>query len=247
MSSTWPSTLAVPEHVVERHISLLRARAYEGLTLTEAERRRHKGKLRERTVVITFDDAFASTLAAKPILEAAGFPATVFVPTSFVDYGDRLSYVEPDGSSGTYADELITLSWEELAGLRDAGWEIGSHTVTHRRLLELDDADLWRELKESREVISERFGHCETVAYPYGLADARVSAAAKRAGYLAGCTLSPSHRIDEPFRRARVGLYRADTGLRFRAKLSPTLAKLRRTPLADLAQGIRSRFGALPS
>lgn len=248
LSSTWPSSLAVAEDAFARQVSLLRGRAYQGLTLADAERRRRDGSLKERTVVITFDDGFASTLAAKPILDAAGFPATVFVPTNFVDEGDLLSYAEPDDSNGSYAHELRALTWSELAGLRDDGWEIGSHTVTHPKLPELADGDLARELEKSREVIREHLGSCDTVAYPYGLADTRVSAAARRAGYLAGCTLTASHRIDERFLRPRVGLYRSDKWLRSRAKLSPMLGNLRRTPLADLAEGIRSRInGARPS
>jgi peptidoglycan/xylan/chitin deacetylase (PgdA/CDA1 family) len=248
VSSTWPSILAIPQDVVERHVSLLHERAYEGLTLIEAERRRRDGTLAARTVVITFDDGFASTLAAKPILDAAGFPATVFIPTGFVDNGDLLSYADLDDGNGRYPDELRALTWDDLVTLRDSGWEIGSHTVTHPRLPDLDDASLSRELEVSREVIRQRLGGCETVAYPYGLADARVSAAAKRAGYVAGCTLSASHRIDERFRRPRVGVYRSDTELRFRAKLSPAFGALRRTPLADVAQGIRSRLtGSRPS
>lgn len=248
VSSAWPSTLAIAEHVLERHVRFLRERAYEALTLSDAERRRSERTLAQRTVVITFDDAFASTLAAKPILDSAGFPATVFVPTAFVDNDDLLSYAEADDVDGRYAHELRALTWDQLADLRDAGWEIGSHTVTHPRLTELDDGSLFHELVESRNVIRKRLGGCETVAYPYGLADARVSAAARRAGYMAGCTLTASHRIDERFRRPRVGLYPLDTGLRFRAKLSPALRTLRRTPLADLAQRMRSRIlGSRPT
>jgi peptidoglycan/xylan/chitin deacetylase (PgdA/CDA1 family) len=243
VSSSWPSILAVGEKLFEHHVSLLRERAYEGLTLTEAEARRRDGTLRRRSVVITFDDAFASTLAAKPILDAAEFPATVYVPTQFVDRADPLTFAQTHGDE-THVDELRPLTWDQLAELRDAGWEIGSHTVTHPRLPDLTDADLGRELELSREVIRERFGRCDTVAYPYGLADERVAAAAMKAGYLAGCTLTASHRIDERFRRPRVGLYPADTGLRLRAKLSPILRGLRRTPLADVAHGIRSRQSA---
>jgi peptidoglycan/xylan/chitin deacetylase (PgdA/CDA1 family) len=248
VSSAWPSALAIAEDVLEGHIRFLRGRGYEALTLFEAERRRRERTLAKRTVVITFDDAFASTLAAKPILDSAGYPATVFVPTEFVDNGELLTYAEAGDVDGSYADELRALTWKQLAELRDAGWEIGSHTVTHPRLTELDDARLFHELEESRSVIRKRLGECNTVAYPYGLADARVSAAARRAGYSAGCTLTASHRIDQQFRRPRVGLYPLDTGLRFRAKLSPVLRTLRGTPLADLVQSMRSRgSGRRPS
>jgi peptidoglycan/xylan/chitin deacetylase (PgdA/CDA1 family) len=248
VSSAWPSALAIAEEVLEHHVQFLRERAYQALTLSDAERRRHERTLAKRSVVITFDDAFASTLAAKPILDSAGFPATVFVPTGFIDSDRLLSYAEVADVDARYAQELRALTWEELAELRDSGWEIGSHTVSHPRLTELDDASLFHELEESRNEIRKRLGDCGSVAYPYGLADARVAAAARRAGYIAGCTLTASHRIDERFRRPRVGLYPPDTGLRFRAKLSPALRTLRRTALADFAQSIRLRtLGSPPS
>jgi peptidoglycan/xylan/chitin deacetylase (PgdA/CDA1 family) len=236
IGSHWTSSLAVPEETLDRQLSLLRRRGYVGLTFAEAERRRLSETVPERTVVVTFDDGFASVLLAAPVLEAAGFPATVFVPTRFVDTGEPLSFAQAHGlADGAHTEALRPLSWEELADLRDRDWEVGSHTVTHPRLTTLDDNALREELELSREAIQRRLGACTTVAYPYGHADARVAAAAERAGYLAACTLTATHRIDERFLRARVGLYPFDTGLRFRAKVSPVLRRLRRTALADLA------------
>ena len=47
---------------------------------------------------------------------------------------------------GAYEDELVPLTWQELRGLRDEGWEIGSHTRTHPRLAQLGDDALGAEL-----------------------------------------------------------------------------------------------------
>jgi peptidoglycan/xylan/chitin deacetylase (PgdA/CDA1 family) len=138
---------------------------------------------------------------------------------------------------------LLPLRWNELEQLVAAGWEVGSHTVTHPRLTELADHDLETELVESRRAIMSRLGLCDTIAYPFGLADGRVAAAAARAGYLAGVTLSGAHREDEPHRRPRVGLYPGDEGLRMRAKLSTIGAATRRTALADMAERVRTRVG----
>src|SRR5687767_13770895 len=79
VSATWPSALAVSESLLAAQLSVLARRGYVGLTLEDAERRRADGRLPRRTLVITFDDGYASTLRAKPILERLGFPATVFV------------------------------------------------------------------------------------------------------------------------------------------------------------------------
>ena len=71
-----------------------------------------------------------------------------------------------------------------LAELADAGWEVGSHTRSHPRLPQVDDAALARELGDSRELIAERLGRpCESIAYPYGDFDERVVRATAAAGY----------------------------------------------------------------
>jgi peptidoglycan/xylan/chitin deacetylase (PgdA/CDA1 family) len=194
------------------------------------EQLRRKGELPARSVAITFDDGYASVLRARGILTAAGYPATVFVVTQFAESGSLLQWPGIDHwLEREHASELQPLSWDALESLQEAGWEIGSHTVTHPRLPDLDDATLARELAESRQAIAERVGDCRVLAYPYGEADARVAAAAAAAGYDSACTLSISHRIDEPLRRPRTGMYDHDQGIRLRIKTSSLLGYLRRS------------------
>jgi peptidoglycan/xylan/chitin deacetylase (PgdA/CDA1 family) len=247
VSSAWPSSLAVSEDLLKSHLSLLRRRGYEGLTFAESERRRSAGTLPERCIVVTFDDGFASILRAKGILDQLGFPATVFVVTSFVDSGDLLRWpgMEPWHDRG-YAEELRPLAWTDLEALADDGWEIGSHTVSHPLLPTLSDADLVGELESSRESIARRLGRCETIAYPYGRADERVAAAVRGAGYLAGCTVTGAHGVDEPYRRPRLWLSAADRGPRLWLQLSPLSGRLRRSMLAHSIRRLRPRRDWLP-
>ncbi len=237
-------TLAIPEPVLRAQLSLLRRRGYVGLTAAEAERRRQEGTLPARTVVVTFDDGFRSVLRAKPILEEVGFPGTVFAVTSFVDSGEPLRW------AGLEASEE-SLGWSELELLRDAGWEVGSHTSTHPLLPDLDDLELERELVDSRERIQQRLGSCETLAYPYGRGDERTAAAAEQAGYRAAFTLGRVHRPDQPFRRPRLGLRSGDRGLRLRLRLSSGAGLLRRSRAAaaasDLHRAVLPRPDWLPA
>jgi peptidoglycan/xylan/chitin deacetylase (PgdA/CDA1 family) len=221
--------LAIPERVLRAQLALLRRRGYVGLTAAEAERRREDGT---RAVVVTFDDGFRSVLRARPILDELGFPATVFAVTSFVDSGEPLRWPGLDRSEKS-------LGWSELELLREAGWEVGSHTVTHPLLPDLDDAKLERELADSRTTIEKRLGSCETLAYPYGRADERTAAAAARAGYCAAFTLGRAHRPDEPLRRPRLGLRDVDRGVRLRLRLSTGAALARRSRPAAAASGVR--------
>jgi peptidoglycan/xylan/chitin deacetylase (PgdA/CDA1 family) len=232
VSSTWPSPLAIPERALEEQLRLMRARGYEGFTFAAWERRRSEGTLPPRSVVVTFDDGFASTLRAKPILDAVGYPASVYAVLSFVESGRELAWPGIEQwRDGPHRPELEPLGWEELEGLAASGWEIGSHTVEHPSLPSLSCAELDRELAVSRDRLAARLGSCETIAYPYGAADERVAAAAARAGYLAGCTLTRFQLVDEPYRRPRIGLFASDTGRRLRLKLSAAARRARRSPL----------------
>lgn len=248
VSSTWDSPLAVTEEALAEHAAYLRRRGYRGLTMAEAERLRASGGLPGRSVVFTFDDGYRSTLRAADILDRHGYAGTVFAVTSYPASGAHMSWpgIERELTAAT-AEQLEPLSWDDLAALRDRGWEVGSHTVTHALLTEVDGTHLAAELADSRAAITERLGACATLAYPYGIADARVAAAARSAGYLAACTLTGAHLDDEPHRRPRVGMTSADTGPRLRAKLSPLGVALRRSGAARTVRRLRRRRDWLPA
>jgi peptidoglycan/xylan/chitin deacetylase (PgdA/CDA1 family) len=247
VSSSWRSQLAISEDALGRQLSLLARRGYVGLTLSDAERRRMGGSLPARSLVVTFDDGYASTLRALPILAEVGFPGTVFPVTDFVESGRTLAWpgIEHELAPETEG-ELRPLGWSELETLAGAGWEIGSHTVTHPLLTALDDARLQIELEASRAAIENRLGSCAAVSYPYGLADERVAAAARRAGYGVACTLTMVHPDDEPLRRPRVNLASADTGVRLRLQVAPVAQSLRRSHAARLARTLHRRRRWLP-
>jgi peptidoglycan/xylan/chitin deacetylase (PgdA/CDA1 family) len=237
VSSTWRSPLAIDEEALAQQLSLLARRGYVGLTAAEAERRRHAGTLPSRTVVITFDDGFRSVLRALPVLERLGFPATIFVVTAFVDSGNPLwwSGIQPSAAA-SHNGELTPLNWSDLESLQAMGWEIGSHTLSHALLPDLPDASLRRELRESRRRIADALGRCDTLAYPYGRADARVVAEAATAGYAAAFALGRVHRPDQPFHRPRLEPAVRGGTPRLRLQLSPLAERVRRSRGAASAQ-----------
>jgi peptidoglycan/xylan/chitin deacetylase (PgdA/CDA1 family) len=247
VSSTWSSPLAVPEAALDAQAAHMRRSGYEGLTFAEAERRRAQGTLPPRTVVFSFDDGYASTLRAAETLARHGYPGTVFVVARFAESGDPLSWEGIEHELAGGGSELSPLGWDALAGLAAQGWEVGSHTVNHRLLVGLDDAGLEHELAESRRLIAERLGACDTIAYPYGQADDRVAAAAARAGYTAACTLTGAHIADGTHLRPRVNMTRADLGLRLRMKVSPAGVGLRRSSAARTVRRLRRRRTWLPA
>ena len=238
VSRTWPAALSVTPEALEQQLGHLARRGYRGATFTEAVLRGDR-----KTLAVTFDDAYRSVIElALPILEAFGMPATVFVPTRFVGTEQPMSWPGIEGwIDGPHERELVPMSADELHTLQTAGWEIGSHTVTHPRLTYLEDADLTRELTDSRRQCEELMeAPCTSLAYPYGDHDARVVAAAEQAGYEAAATLPGPLHPPAPLRAPRLGVYHDDDILRFRVKASPLVAAVRAsTPVRRLEARIR--------
>jgi len=226
LSERFPAPLSVTPTAFERQLQLLARAGYRGATFSDALRAPSG-----RTVAVTFDDAFLSVLQlGKPLLDAVGFPATVYAPTAYLDAPDRP--LKWDGidqwHGGEHESELLPMSWDQLGGLAEAGWEIGSHTCTHPHLTRVDDEALREELVRSREEVERRLGRpCPTLAYPYGDYDERVVAAAGAAGYAAAGTLPARLHAERPLAWPRVGVYRADDERRFRLKVSRAMRRLR--------------------
>jgi len=248
VSSRWQSQLAVPETVLRSQLTVLARRGYVGLTLSEAERHRSEGILPPRSLVVTFDDGYSSTVRAAPIMAELGFPGTLFVVTQFVESGEHLCWPGIDQwLAAETRDELRPLRWPELEALAEWGWEIGSHTVSHPLLTAVDDERLSRELRESRATITARLGACSSLSYPYGVADERVVAEAGRSGYGAACSLTFAHLVDKPLCRPRIGLSGADRGLRLALQLSSVGRRGRRSSGVRLMRALHGRRAWLPA
>lgn len=153
--------------------------------------RRGEKNIPPKSIIITIDDGYVSGYEVGwPILKKYGFPFTMYVYLTYINIGGK------------------SVTWQQLAEMRDAGVDIGSHTVLHadlkfkpKRLTGSQlpmapvvtpmDYDTWLkfELEHSKQVIEEKLGiKCSTIAYPYGLNNEKVREAAQAAGYEAAFT-----------------------------------------------------------
>lgn len=116
---------------------------------------------RKHSIVCTFDDGYVGLLHnAMPIMNEFNFTATVFVCTDYIGHCNDWNYKDKEVRQH--------LSIEELYELKKHDWEIGSHGVTHRSLLRLNDEELTMELEESKRILENKFGPVTSYAYPYG-------------------------------------------------------------------------------
>lgn len=109
----------------------------------------------EKTVAITFDDGYVGMMEyALPILNKYGFVASAYLIANKIDTPKNLT-----------GDDIRTLS--------EAGWEIGSHGMTHADLTAADD--IHDEICGSRQMISAAakipLEEIASFAYPYGAAN----------------------------------------------------------------------------
>lgn len=226
VSATWPATLSTTQEAFERQLRLLRRMGYVGATFSEAV----SGRPRRRTVAVTFDDAYRSVdQLARPVLDAIGWPATVFAPTDHIGTGCPMAW---DGIEqwlgGPHEHELLPMDWDGLRGLARHGWEIGSHSCSHPRLTTLDDRALAQELTASRDAVERELeAPCPALAYPYGDVDTRVVAATARAGYRSGAALPPRWHERRALEEPRVGVWHGEPLWRFAVKSSSAVRTLR--------------------
>jgi peptidoglycan/xylan/chitin deacetylase (PgdA/CDA1 family) len=157
-----------------------------------------------RPVVITFDDGDISVYtAAFPVMQRYGYTGVIYL------VGDRL-YV--DGFMGPAEVKILT----------DAGWEVGSHSMTHVDL-RLDPDRLREEGYDSRLLLENELGvPVETFAYPYGEADAFIIDHVDAYGYRAAVGLGTlyGHTWSSLFYMSRIEI-RNGTGFSKLAAILP--------------------------
>jgi len=130
---------------------------------------------------ITFDDGYRSVRDhAAPILERAGFTASVYLSTSLIGNGRQGA---PGAPAGIYPGEEF-LSWDRVVPLREMGWVIGSHGTEHIDLTRQPQEIIRDNVTRSKATIEEQVGvQCRHFAYTWGRHNWQVREAVARAGY----------------------------------------------------------------
>jgi peptidoglycan/xylan/chitin deacetylase (PgdA/CDA1 family) len=85
---------------------------------------------------------------------------------------------------GPYRGPRLLMNWDEARTLCDHGFAIGSHTVSHEPLTDLESTDAISEIEDSRIALSQRLNRAVSgFCYPRGAHSSGLAAAVQNAGY----------------------------------------------------------------
>jgi len=122
--------------------------------------------LPDKTCALTFDDGHRSSLDLAEVMDEFGVRGTFFLTANYCR--EKADFLKP----------------EEIRVLAAEGFDFGTHGVTHRPLNALPEAEMKRELSESKTWLEEVLGiPVRTMSLPAGQGGRAVHAAAFAQGY----------------------------------------------------------------
>lgn len=124
-----------------------------------------------KPIILTFDDGTMGTFNnALPIMQKYNFTGTSYVVYNYIGGNNYMSV-------------------DQIRALTDAGWEIGSHSLSHMELTKNPDRER-DEIVESRKKLQSLLDvPILSFAYPFGISDRSSVDYARFAGYMAAMGL----------------------------------------------------------
>lgn len=212
-----PHRLRVHPDRLDAHLRLLRRLGLRGVSLSELVAAADRGRV-AGLVGLTFDDGYTDFLdGAVPVLRRHGMTSTLYVVAGRLgghngwDDGPRLGLLDADG----------------VRAVASAGHEVGSHTLTHARLVGAAPVVLAREVTESRQILEDVLqDEVASFCYPWGHFDEAAAEAVRAAGYDHAC-VTGDYRPGDRFTLPRSYVAPRDGAARLLAKLARHAVRVR--------------------
>ena len=178
----------LPVEEFRSQMAWMKQSGFRGLSVSQALR-----YPAEPSVCITFDDGCETDLiAAAPWIRDFDFHATFYVTAGFLDTPGYLTS-------------------KQLRELDSQGSEIGCHSLTHRYLSDLPEAELKHEIVDAKQRIEQIVGHAVAhFSCPGGRYDRRTIEMARRAGFntVANSDFHANSAVTSNYQLGRVAMLR---------------------------------------
>lgn len=192
MKGTPMRGLVVSPGTFQRHMAAMKALGYSGLSMSDLEPYL-RGEKRGKVFGITFDDGYANNLMhAAPVLRQMQFTSTCYVVGGLI--GETNVW---DQAKGIEQKPLMTVA--QMQEWVEQGQEIGSHTLTHCNLTQVDAQRLVCEIENSKRLLDVRVKQVRGTrhfCYPYGALNDECVRVVESTGY-ATATTTQRGRVQE--------------------------------------------------
>jgi peptidoglycan/xylan/chitin deacetylase (PgdA/CDA1 family) len=171
------SLLTISKQILEQHFEIIKESAVPVISLKDLCNTTETSDL---ALGITIDDGCMSDYdIIRPLLQTHNFPASFF------------PIVNQIGQNGK-------MTWSHIKQLHQAGYEIGSHGLSHDILTRMTAEMQMEELLTSKKSIEYQLGQeIQSFAFPYGRYDNELLEKAKQAGYK--CAFTTGLKINKVF------------------------------------------------
>ena len=157
--------------------------------------------LPKKPIVLTFDDGYIEVYSKVfPVLKEYGMKAVVFV---LADQSKRSNVWDEENSH----PGCQLMDSTQILELHGAGFEIGSHTLTHPDLTRVSQDKAWDEISRSRMLLEILLNApVRSFSYPFGYVNEAAKQMVKEAGYANafGAWTGPVHYDGDPFEIRRI-------------------------------------------
>ena len=219
VSDKTPAVTSIRPDRFKEHLDYLDANGYQVKDIAEVIRAIRNGKsLPDKTIVITFDDAYLNIYTnAFPLLKEKGWPFTIFVSTEPVDR-----------NFGKF------LNWDQLKEMAQSGATVANHTVSHDHLPEKladESNEQWlarvrKDLETAEARIKEKTGQSvKMLAWPFGETAPEIRKLIQEMGYVGfgqqSGAVGPLSDFTSLPRYPMSGAYTSLSGFRTKVKTLP--------------------------
>ncbi len=163
----WPAEIIIDKDAFEKQLQYLQANGYSMLSMEQMIAGFKNNEDMSKSVVLTFDDGYMDNYTVVlPLLQKYNARASFFIVQSKIGKPNYMGH-------------------DEIMALIHAGMDLGSHTINHNILTDIDPKFFAWELSSSKFFLKKEFDmyYVHLLSYPNGEYDDEVIAAAKKYGY----------------------------------------------------------------
>lgn len=179
-----------------------------------------KINITEPSVVLTFDDGYKNLLEIQDLVKNLNIQPTVFV-LSDSKHADRIQL----------HNKLNFLEKDDIISLKKSGWEIGSHSATHRNFANLTRREIISEVINSKIVLEQQLKtNIKYFSYPKGKYSKSIQLAADIANYELAVCMDNGFvtKNNDLMAIPRIGIDNTHCFEEFKSMLTPTVIDFKR-------------------